>query len=128
MVDPTHHHRRIHRKARAIHWGLLPLALVVPGAWIYYAVDVCQETVDPFELRVCRWTQAVPLLPAVVGLALAAWILKDLFHLGDRHVGRGYRALDQKHRRHVHWAFAQVALVALGLVAWLVYRIVESTY
>lgn len=138
MTDPARHHRRIRRKAHAVHWGLLPLALLVPGAWIYAALDVCQETIDPFKLALCRYSVAVPLLPAAVGLALAAWILKDLAHLGAHHAGadtprlhhihHGYRSLDRGHKRHVHFALGQAVIVALALAAWLLFEIYRSTY
>jgi len=138
MVNHEHHHRRIRSKALAIHIGFIPLALAVPLAWIYFSYGVCQETESPAALAVCRGLQFSPLLPALVGLLAVVFIVWDLARLGAdlkqaqaakwEHAARGYRALDQRHKHHVHFAVLQVVLVSLALVVWLAVKAYRSTH
>jgi hypothetical protein len=126
-----HHHRRIRRRAHAILWGLIPLAVGVPLAWLYLSFGVCQETEAPAWLAACRLARGVPLLPGLAGLAVAALIAWELAHLGAHHkkatktrlshIGHGYRSLDARHKWHVHLAWSLAVLVAASLVAWALY-------
>ncbi|MCX5795607.1 MAG: hypothetical protein NTY77_08955 [Elusimicrobia bacterium] len=138
MVNHEQQHRRIRNKATAIHIGLIPLALAVPLAWIYLSYGVCQETESPAGLAVCRALRFSPLLPALVGIAAVVFIVWDLARLGAHikqartakweHAAHGYRALDQRHRHHVHFAALQVVLVSLALVTWLAVMAYRSTH
>ena len=126
-----HHHRRIRQRAHAIHWGLWPLALAAPLAWLYFALGACEDAETGLRMELCRWGELVPLLPALTGLIVSGLIVWELAHLGAHHkqaprvrlhhAGHGYRSLDARHKRHVHLAWAQALLVAAALVAWLIY-------
>ena len=144
MVNLEEQHQKIRLKAHAIHWGLLPLALSVPLLWIYFALDLCQEGEPPGMLRFCRWFGWTPLMPAVLGALVCGWIAWDLAILGHglrrqahpssyggprpHHIRHGYRAIDQRHKRHVHFAVAQTLLVGAGLVAWLLWQWCRTTH
>jgi hypothetical protein len=132
------HHRRIRLRAHAIHWGLLPLALLVPLAWIYLAMGVCQDTESPGWLQLCGLLNFAPLLPGLAGLTVASLIAWELARLGAHHrkapkaefhhMAHGYRSLDARHKRHVHLAWLQAVLVAAALAAWLARLVWRTTY
>ncbi len=140
----NHHHRRIRRKARLAHWTLVPLALAVPLAWLYFAVGRCQEAESAADAAACRRLGAVPFLPGLLGLAVAALIVFDLIELGRdwhhdahgfrpvkrqlKHARHGYRVLDRRHRRHVHRALFEAAAASLGVAAWLLFEWFTTTH
>ena len=134
-MNLEHHHRRIRTKAKAVHWGLMPLALAVPVAWLYFTMDMCQEAESPGMMAACRVLGWTPLLPALLGALVCAWIVRDLAVLGHavrsethghqgkrpglHHAVHGYRAMDDRHRLHFHFAVGQVVVVTIALAAWL---------
>jgi len=142
-VNLERHHRRIRAKTRATHWSLAPLALLALPLAIYLASGVCEEADSAASFGACRALQALPFLPTLMGaamLALIAWDLTEValdLHYEKhgvrparrlRHVAHGYRAIDARHRRHVHWAAIHVAAVTLAIAAWLAYQVYVSTH
>lgn len=137
------HHRRIHRKVRAIHFGLIPLTLIVVPAWIYGAYGYCSEADSAGELTACRLLRAGPYAPVLLGiivLAFVAWDMARVEHEAHherhgvpparhqlKHVVRGYQAIGPRHRRHIHWAVLQLLAVALGIALWIAYKSRQST-
>lgn len=138
------HHRRIHRKVRAVHYGLLPLTLLVVPAWIYGAYGYCSEADSAGEMAACRLLRAGPFAPVLIGaivLGLVAWDLAKVAH-GEhferhgvlpprhqlKHVVHGYRAIGHHHRRHIRWAVIQLLAVALGIALWIAYKSRQSTF
>lgn len=136
-----HHHRRIRRKALTIHLLMLPVAVVACVSWIYFALGVC-DAGEGGALSACRYFSLLPYAPAAVGLLLAGLVAWDLASVGMdwheendgerpsrrlKHAHRGYRSIDDRHRRHVHLAAANILLVLLGLAAWLVYMARSTT-
>jgi len=144
MVDLEPHHRRLHHKAKVIHIGLIPLALIVPVLWIYFAYGTCQETESPFMLRVCGLLQLIPLLPALLGTIVLGLMVWDLVRIGIQHHEKthgvkvhaphwqhaihGYNVINEHHRRHVRAAAAIVFTVSLSLVAWLILESHHATH
>lgn len=136
MVNLEQHHRRIRRKAMLLHCALIPLALAVPVIWIYMTYGVCQEAESPAMMTACHVFEIIPMMPAILGALVLAFIVWDLHALGAelhfekhgtrsgevklRHAVRGYRAIDKNHKRHLHFAVIQVLLVASALSAWLI--------
>lgn len=138
------HHRRIHRKVRAIHFGLIPLTLIVVPAWIYGAYGYCGEADSAGELAACRLLRAGPFAPVLLGIVVLAFVAWDLARVENeahferhgvrpprhqlKHVAHGYRAIGAPHRRHIHWAMIQVLAVALGVALWIAYKSRQSTF
>jgi hypothetical protein len=135
------HHRRIHRKVRAIHYGLLPLTLLLVPAWIY-AYSMCADEEAP--AAACRLLRAGPFAPVLFGavvLAFVAWDLAKVSHEAHferhgarparhslKHVANGYREIGAHHRRHIHWAVLQLLAVALGIALWIAYKSRQAGY
>ena len=144
MMNIEPHHRKIRTQANAIHFGMIPLAILVPVLWIYFAYGICQESESPFMTRICSLSQLVPMLPALAGILVLGFILWELVRIGikhhelthgtkvDRprlaHAVHGYRAIDDRHRRHIHLAALQVAVVSLALLLWLLCEMRYSTH
>lgn len=142
---PHHHHiRRIHRKARVIHYWLAPLTLLVVPAWIYVAYGLCEEDANGVcREAVCRLLRAMPFAPVLAALVLLAFIVRDLAAVGvDEHVrvhgvhpggkrlkhaAHGWRSIGHDHRRHVRWAVVQVVAVAAAVFAWLAWTAWRTT-
>jgi hypothetical protein len=138
------HHRSIRLKTQVVHWSLWPLALLFIPLAIYFGYGVCEDADSTAAFAACGAFQALPMLPAVAGaamLALIAWDLAglglDLHHErhGERpkrrrlsHAAHAYDAIDERHRRHVHWAALHVAAAALLIAAWLSYEWYVSTH
>ena len=138
------HQRRIHRKVRAIHYGLIPLTLIVVPAWIYGAYGYCSEADSAGELAACRLLRASPFAPVLLGaivLAFVAWDLMRVEHAAHlerhgvrparhqlKHIAHGYRAIGDHHRQHIHWAVIQLVAVALGVALWIAYKSRQSTF
>jgi hypothetical protein len=141
MTQVRRHHK-IKVKTNIIHLAMLPMALVAGFAWIYFAYGVCDEAAVG-AMSACGLFQVVPFLPTVVGLVIGAFIVWDLIQTGRdlhheehgtrpkhhlKHARRGYHALDENHRRHVHFAAIHVALVTLAVLAWFLYKMHSSTH
>lgn len=137
-----HHHGRIRRKALTIHLVMLPVAVVACVSWIYFALGVC-DAGEGGALSACRYFSLLPYAPAGVGLVLAGLLLWDLASVGVdwnedkdgkrprrrfKHALHGYRAVDDRHRRHVHLAAATILLVVGGVVAWILYMAHSTTH
>lgn len=143
-MNLEHHHRRIRVKTQVVHWSLWPLALLIIPAAFYFGYGVCEEADSTASFAACGAFQALPLLPALAGAAMIALIAWDLGELGldlhhekhgERpqrrrlsHAARGYNAIDERHRRHVHWAVLHVAAATLLISAWLAYQWYVSTH
>jgi hypothetical protein len=129
-----HHHRRIKKKARAVHLLMLPLALLAGFGWIYVSYGICEEG----DVAACHAYKLVPFLPTAVGLALLGFIVWDLVKAGAElqghsrrglhHARHGYRGLDHHHRRHVHGALLHVGLITAAVAAWLGWQWFSSTF
>jgi hypothetical protein len=144
MVNLERHHRKIRIKATLIHIGLIPLAILVPLAWIYFTFGVCQEAESAALLAACRASLAVPLLPVALGILALAFIVWDLAALGTelhaeahglksqrvhlRHTMHGLRGMDEHHQRHVHFATLQVIVVGAALLFWLLFEAYRTTH
>jgi len=72
-------------------------------------------------------------------LGFVAWDLAKVGHeharergdtgrRGIRHVGHGYRAISEAHRRHIHWTLATVAVVSLAVGVWIAVLAYQSTH
>lgn len=136
------HHRRIHRKVRTIHFGLLPLTLLALPAWIY-AYAVCQDAETAGALSACRLMRAAPYAPVLLGAIVLGFVVRDLARVGHEalveaggragraklhHAVHGYRTIAHHHRRHIHWAVIQLLAVALGIALWIAYKSRQSTF
>jgi hypothetical protein len=141
-VNLERHHRRIHWKARAIHWGLIPLALCAAPAWLYLSYGACQEDGDAIG-SACRVFRVIPFLPTLGALALLVLIVADLIEIGReahreqhgvrpkahiRHAAHGFRAIGEKHQSHIHLALLTAAAVTLALGAWIALLAYQSTH
>jgi hypothetical protein len=138
------HHRSIKVKTQVLHWSLWPLVLLIIPAAIYFGYGVCEDADSTAAFAACGAFQALPLLPAAAGAVMIALIVWDLTELGldlhhERHGERpkrrraahavhGYAAIDERHRRHVHWAVLHVAVATLLIAAWLAYQSYVSTH
>jgi len=138
------HHRRIRTKAKVLHWSLLPLFLLSVPLALYFGYGVCEEADSAASYAACGAFQALPFLPSLAGLIILALIAWDLTNVGlDIHFERhgvpskkhnvhhavhGYNAIDERHRRHVHWAVIHVAFATLAIAAWLAYEAYVSTH
>ncbi len=136
-----HHVRRIHRKARAIHYGLAPLTILVVPAWIYFAYGRCEEGGAD---TVCRLLRALPFVPILIAVVFLAMIVHDLASVGvDEHVRvhrahpgkrrlehakHGWTLLDHKHRGHVRWAAVQTVAVTAALLLWFCWTAYRTTH
>lgn len=134
MVDREHHRKRLHKKARAVHLWLLPAAVVVPLAWLYFAYGLCQETDSALTVRACG-TIGSPVGPVLAGVLLLAWLAHDLAALGAPEPGErrahhtrvrhGFHSLEDHHKEHVRLAVRMILGVTAALaagVALLAYR------
>ena len=137
MVNHAHHRWRIRAKAIAVHVLLLPLAAGVPLLWVYFALGWCQDADTGTAMTLCGLSQAIPMLPAVLGAVAVTLIYWDLVSLGralhedaggDRrdkrhwgHAAHGFRSLDSAHRRHVHLVWIQAVIALVCVLAWLLF-------
>ena len=136
------HHRRIHWKTLVVRWALAPLALAAGPAWLYFSSATCQEDGDALGTA-CHALRVVPFLPTLGALALLAFVVRDLIVVGHahavergerprrrklKHAARGYRAISERHRRHIHWALAIFSAVTVAVAAWIAWLRYQSTY
>lgn len=141
-MTKEHRHRSIRRKTHAIHLLMLPLAVLAGFAWIYFAYGVCDEGAVG-AMSACRYFELLPFLPTAVGLLFVAFIVWDLVEFGRdwhesahgkrpsrhvKHAARGYKTLDDRHKRHVHHSVLHVLLVTAAVAAWFLYKIHASTH
>jgi hypothetical protein len=136
------HHRSIRLKTRVVHYGLLPLTLLIVPAWIYGTYGFCGEAESAQRMEACRLLRAGPfasVLIGVVALALVAWDLAWIgreLHGGEKvaglpgihHAAHGYRKLDSRHRSHIHWAIIQLIVTAAGVAFWIAYKSHQADY
>jgi hypothetical protein len=142
MVNLEHHHRKIHWKTRLVRWAMLPLALLAAPAWLYVSYGTCQEEGDQIG-TLCHAFRVIPFLPTIAGVAIllfVAWDLAAISHAraaergekpgkhGLKHVAHGYNAINERHRRHIHWALATVATVTLAIGCWISWIAYQSTH
>jgi hypothetical protein len=141
MVNLDHHHRQIHWKTRLVRFAVLPLALIAAPAWLYVSYGTCQEEGDQIG-TLCHAFRVIPFLPMIAGAALLCFVVWDLAAIGHaravergekpakrelKHAAHGYRAISDRHRRHLHWALASVALVTLAIGLWISWIAYQST-
>jgi hypothetical protein len=139
-IDP--HHRRIHWKARLIHWGMIPLALLAVPAWLYVSYGTCQEEGDQLG-SLCHAFRVIPFLPTLGAAALLGFIVWDLMKLGHavavengghaakprlHHAAHGYRAISHRHRGHLHWALILAFTVTLAVALGICWQAYQSTH
>ena len=138
------HHRRIREKTRLLHWSLWPLALLAIPLALYLGYGVCDEADSDAAFAACRAFQILPFLPTLAAVAiggLIAWDLAELgmdlhterhgYHPGKRrvkHAVHGFNAIDERHRRHVHWALAHALAATAAIGGWLAYQAYVSTH
>jgi hypothetical protein len=143
-VNLEHRHRRIRTQTQILHWSLAPLALLAIPAAIYFGYGVCDDADSNAAFAACGAFQALPFLPTLAAVAMAGLIAWDLAGLGldlhhekhgtrpDRrklkHAASGFRALDERHRRHLRWALYHALAATAAIAAWIAYEAYVSTH